>query len=336
MDQQYYGETKTGEKIYRITLENNNGMSVSLLNYGCIIQSIIVLDKHNQKTSVCLSYDNISDYENNDYYFGALIGRSSGRIGNGQFNIDSINYQLDCNNNGNNLHGGIFGFNTKVYDFTLDKNSVLFHRISSDGESGFPGNLDLSVRYSLHDNNSLEIDYKAVSDTPTLVNLTNHSYFNLNGAGSGEIGDHLLSINAQDFLEIDKNILSTGVISGVEGTPFDFRKPHLIGERINADNEQIQLANGYDHCFILDESDGLKSAAIAVSEKSGIKLEVLTTKPCIQFYSGNFIETKGKDVFRGGFCLETEYFPYSTARLPILKKGELYTHQTLFCFGCVN
>jgi len=336
MGEKYFGETKKGEKIYIIKLENNNGMEVSLLNYGCIVQSITVPDKNGQSTEVCLGYESLSEYENGDYYFGAFIGRNAGRIGGGRLNINGIDYQLERNNAGNNLHGGVDSFNTKVYDFTLGKNSVVFRRISPDDEAGFPGNLDLSICYTLNEDNALEIEYKAVSDADTLVNLTNHAYFNLSGAKSGEIAGHMLKINAAEYLEIDENVLSTGAISSVTGTPFDFLEANLIGERINEDNEQLRFGGGYDHCFVLEQAEGLRLAAAAASPENGISLEVLTTQPCVQFYSGNFIKNGGGFVKRGGFCLETEHFPYATDNKALLKKGKIYSHKTVYSFNCVN
>ena len=342
MNKEFFGRTKNNEEIYRITLENKNGMRVYLLSYGGIIQSISLPDNNGRAAELCLGYETLEEYENGNCFFGASIGRHANRIGGGSFQINGISYQLEKNNLGNNLHGGSGGFHSKVYEIGEKESGVIFSRTSPHLESGFPGNLQVKLSYTLGDDNGLEIAYHAICDADTIVNLTNHSYFNLSGAGSREITDHILQINADKYTEIDENGLATGIIADVENTPFDFRTPKLIGESVDSSFEQIKLGHGYDHNFILSGGDGLKTAASAHSSKSGISLEVLTTKPGMQFYSGNFMEScrgiGGAYNRRGGFCLETQYFPNGMAHenfpSPLLKAGEIYSHKTVYRFKC--
>lgn len=344
-----YGQTHNKKDITMFTLKNTNNMEVSIITYGGTITSIIVPDKNNNLDDVVLGYDNISSYEKGDKFFGATIGQCANRIKNAKFTINNIEYNLIKNDGENNLHGGIHGFNTVVWslDSIDSKNNILkLSYLSKDGEEGFPGNLKVTVTYSLSNDNALKIDYNAISDQDTLVNLTNHSYFNLNGHTADIIYDHKLLINSNKFTPTDINSIPTGEIKNVKNTPMDFSNFKLIGEHINADNEQIKFGSGYDHNWILNSNGNLNELACKViCEESGRTMDVYTTKPGVQFYSANFLDSsdigKNNTVYkkRCAFCLETQYIPDAINNpnfdSPILKANSEYNHTTIYKFDTI-
>lgn len=343
-----FGKTKDGQNVEAYTLTNNNGMMVRIITYGGTITEIWVPDKNGKFADVALGYDNIEGYENGKAFIGALIGRYANRIGKAKFSIDGVEYKLPANDNGNQLHGGIKGFDKVVWtaEPITNKNSISLKLTyySKDGEEGYPGNVHATVVYSLNDKNEIEMDYSATTDKTTVVNLTNHAYFNLAGAGSGDILSHKLMIDADKFTPVDATLIPTGELRNVEGTPMDFRKPAAIGSRINDDYDQLKLGKGYDHNWVLNKKGNeLKLAAEAYEPESGRVLDVITTQPGIQFYSGNFLN--GSEIGKGnipykhryGFCLETQHFPDSPNKpefpTVILKPGEKYSSKTIYKFS---
>ncbi|HHU89050.1 MAG TPA: galactose mutarotase [Spirochaetales bacterium] len=337
---EYYGITsQTNEVVDKYTLEMGE-YSLSVITWGGTITSLIVPDKKGKKGEVTLGYATLKEYEANIPYFGTLVGRYANRIKEGKFSIDGVKYQVPLNDNGlNALHGGSVGFNSKVWSAESEedeeKATLKLHLFSADGEMGFPGNLNVNVTYVLYKTGTLEIDYKATSDKTTPVNLTNHTYFNL--AGKGTILDHTLQLECDGYLPVDDNLIVTGEILGVEGTPFDFREAKAIGR-------DIEVAGGYDHCFVLTDKDGgLKEFAYVKEPVSGRTMRLYTTMPGVQLYSGNFLN--GNDVGRdgkpyhkhSGFCLETQHLP-DAVNFPhfpnsLLKPGETYNHKTVIVFN---
>ena len=318
-----FGKTKGGTEVFLYTLKNHNNVSVSITNYGGIITSIKVPDKNGNISDIVMGYDHVDGYIiNNSPYFGALIGRYGNRIAKGKFSLDGVQHKLATNNGANHLHGGEKGFDKIVWTANelhgKDTVGLELTYISKDGEEGYPGNLNVKVNYTLNNRNELRIDYTATTDKKTIVNLTSHAYFNLKGAGVNTILDHQLKINADRFTPIDSTLISIGKIIPVENSPFDFRNFTKIGKRINSKDEQIKFGLGYDHNFVLNgNTNQLKLAATVKEESTGRILEVFTTEPGIQFYSGNFLDgsIKGKNNivynYRSGFCLETQHFPDS-------------------------
>jgi aldose 1-epimerase len=328
--------------LYRLT--NANGMEALVTNYGATVVSLLVADRNGKKDDVVFGYDSIQGYYNGRAYFGCVAGRYANRIANGQFRLDGKTYDLAKNNGPNSLHGGIKGFDKVVWTAKQDDGGLTLTYTSKDGEEGYPGNLTVTVRYSLKNDNSLQIDYSAVTDKATLVNVTNHSYFNLEGQGQGNILDHELQFNADGFTPVDSTLIPTGEIRKVAGTPFDFTSPHKIGERINDTSDlQIKYGLGYDHNFVLNGETGkMKLAARVKAPISGRIMEVHTTEPGVQFYSGNFLNgsEKGKGSvygYRTGFCLETQHFPDSPNQpsfpSAVLKPGKEYRSTTIFKFS---
>lgn len=342
-----YQDTVNGKSTDLFILKNSKNMQVAITNYGGRVVSIIVPDKDGKMTDVALGYEKLSGYQKeNEPYFGAIIGRYGNRIGNAEFKLDGVTYKLAANNGTASLHGGPTGFHAQVWDAKQTNDYTLeLSYLSKDGEEGYPGNLNVKVIYTLTDDNALKIDYSATTDKSTVVNLTNHTYFNLNGEGKGDINDHVLKINASKFTPVDASLIPTGELKNVTGTPFDFTKPTAIGERVEAEDVQLKLGKGYDHNFVLtDGSANLKQAATVSGPKTGITMEVLTTEPGIQFYGGNFMEDKDKDgkdgkayPFRNGFCLETQHFPDSPNKpsfpTTTLKPGETYKTSTIYKFS---
>lgn len=335
-----FGTTDNGEKVSLFTIDNGNGCIAELLDYGCILRALIVPGRGDRPVDVTLGYDDIEGYQSHSgNYFGAVVGRYANRIGKSSFTLNGCEYKLAANNGENHLHGGLRGFNKYVWEATqLSLNSLSFSRISPDGEEGYPGNLRLQVTYTVEESNVLRIDYSAICDADTVVNLTNHSYFNLSGQGT--VLDHLLKINAESFTENDSGCLPTGKIIPVEGTPFDFRKPCPIGDGIKSDYPQIAMFNGYDHNFCL-EGSGLRSVAKLISPRSGIAMETLTTKPGLQLYTSCGLEEHtGKGGARygqySGVCLETQFYPNSMRcpnfLSPVLQAGKRYNHTTAYSF----
>ncbi|HLI93540.1 MAG TPA: aldose epimerase family protein [Puia sp.] len=321
--------------------------AAAITNYGARLVSLIVPDKNGAATDVVLGYDSIGKYIHQpDTYFGAIVGRYGNRIGKARFKLNGKEYRLYKNNGANTLHGGKKGFDAVVWTAErVDSSSVRLTYLSKDGEEGYPGNCKVTVTYSL-DSNGLRIDYAATTDKPTVLNLTNHSYFNLNGQGSGTINNHTLQINAANFTPVDSGLIPTGRIESVAGTPLDFRQPAAIGARVNdSANKQIRFGRGYDHNFVLDAAcaGGRAPAAIVTGDRSGIVLTVYTDQPGIQFYGGNFLTgtnplKAGKtDGYRTAFCLETQHFPDSPNEPSFpdteLKPGAEYHSTTRFVFS---
>lgn len=343
-----FGVTPDGQQVSLFTISNANGMEARVINLGGIIVSLTAPDREGNLEDVVLGFDSLDGYLAEHPYFGAIIGRYGNRIANGQFTVDGESYQLPVNNGPNSLHGGLRGFDKVVWDaepFENDRGQGLILTYTSpDGEEGYPGNLQVRVTYTLTDENELIFDYHAVTDKATPVNLTQHSYFNLAGDGSGSILDHEVMLNASRLTVADTTLIPTGELRSVEGTPFDFRQPHRIGERIAADDEQLRFAGGYDHNFVIDRAagDSLVLAARVYEPTSGRVMEVLTTEPGVQFYTGNFLDgtLTGKNgvVYdtRTGFCLETQHFPDSPNQpsFPntILRPGEEYRSTTVYRF----
>lgn len=335
-----FGKTADGRtvSIYRIT--NANGAYVDVLDYGCTLHSICVPDKDGNLVDVCLGYDTVEEYEANNGYLGAFIGRHANRIGKGKFTLNGIEYTLAVNNGPNHLHGGKKGYDSVVWTTSVASDRLLFSYTSPDGEEGYPGNLSLSVIYSFDDDNALTLCYDAICDSDTVVNFTNHCYFNLNGAGSGTATDLLLQVHADAFTENDADCLPTGNIIPVEGTPFDFRTPKTIGRDIEADDQNLKNGSGYDHNFVL-RGEGMRDVCVLSSEKTGIVCTTATTQPGLQIYTANFLtERKGKGGAtynsRDAICLETQHFPdavhHDNFPSAILKKDEEYHQETRYTF----
>ena len=342
-----FDTTINGNEVRLFTLKNKNNMEASLTNYGGRIVSLLMPDSSGKLVDVVVGFDRVSDYvTSTEPYFGATIGRYGNRIAKGSFVIDGKTYQSSINNAPNMLHGGKMGFQNVVWDAeqTNDQTLVLTY-LSKDMEEGFPGNLKVKVTYTLTDDNELKIDYEATTDKITVVNLTNHAFFNLNGEGSGNILNHTLEVNADKYIPVDTTLIPTGKILPVDGTPFDFRKMVAIGKRISEENEQLKNGLGYDHNFVLNRSNtnGLQAAATVTGDKSGITMQVFTTEPGLQFYSGNFMQSKNtfksgsKDDFRTAFCLETQHFPDSPNQpsfpSTLLKPGETYRSTSVYKFS---
>jgi aldose 1-epimerase len=344
-----FGTTTDGKAVDLYTLTNAGGMEVRAMAYGGIIVSLRVKDRDSSLGDVVLGHDTLEGYLKSSPYFGAIIGRYGNRIARGLFTLEGKTYSLATNNGPNALHGGIKGFDKVVWQaepFRNDKGvGVVFSYTSPDGEEGYPGTLRARVTYTLSDANTLSFEYHAVTDKATPVNLTQHTYFNLAGAGAGNILGHEVTVNASRFTPVDSTLIPTGEIRKVDGTPFDFRTPTAIGARIGADDEQIRFGGGYDHNFVLDRKDGetLVLAARVREPKSGRVMEVSTTEPGLQFYSGNFLDGtitgKGGHVYerRSGFCMETQHYPDSPNRpefpSTILRAGEEYRSRTVYAFS---
>jgi len=344
-----FGKTSGGEQIDIYTLSNKKGMEVSITNFGATVVTLKVPDRAGKATDIVLGYDTLDGYEKGTSYFGATVGRYGNRIAGGKFSIDGKTYTLPKNNGENTLHGGIVGFNKKVWKAreiaSKGGESLEMTYLSADGEEGFPGNLSTKVVFTLPaDRNELKIDYAATTDKDTVLNLTNHSYFNLAGEGNGDILDHVMTLHAKQFTPVDKGLIPTGELKNVAGTPMDFNNATAIGKRINESDEQLVFGKGYDHNWVLTRAGGseLSIAAEAYDPKSGRKLEVLTTEPGVQFYSGNFLDgAKGKGnkpyPQRAAFCLETQHFPDSPnhPNFPstLLKPNAVFHSLTVFRFS---
>ncbi len=344
MERRIFGKTPEGDVAHLFTLQNKNGLKAEITNYGGIIVSLFVPDKNGKVDDVVLGFDNMEGYIEKSPYFGAIIGRHGNRIEDACFELNGKKYSLLKNDGRNHLHGGAKGFDKVLWQVLEHNDSMmkLFYR-SVDGEEGYPGNLDVTVTYRLSDDNELSIDYQAVSDADTVVNLTNHTYFNLAGHDAGDIFGHHLKINADKFTVNNQECLPTGEIRDVSGTPLDFRDGRKMGEGICSDDEQIVFFGGYDHNFVLNKSENDLALVAELSEPvSGRTMKVYTTKPGVQLYTGNNIngEIIGKGGVRydkhSGLCLETQYFPnamkHSHFPTPVLKSGEEYRHTTIYQF----
>ena len=346
-----FGKMKDGQPVGLYTLTNTGGMEVAITNYGGVVVSIKAPDRSGKFADVVLGFDTFDAYLNNTPFFGALVGRYGNRIAKARFTLDGHEYHLAANDNGNTLHGGLKGFDKRLWNAkdvsTKEVPALELTYLSKDGEEGFPGNLSVTVTYSLTPKNELKIDYAATTDKDTVLNLTNHSYFNLAGQGEGDILSHLMMINGDRFTPVDATLIPTGELKSVAGTPLDFRKPTAIGARIDADDQQIKFGRGYDHNFVLNRKGGELILAARVTEpSSGRVLEVLTTQPGLQFYTGNFLDgtIHGKvgKVYprRSAFCMETQRFPDSPnqPRFPttVLKPGKHFQSTTVFRFSTVK
>jgi aldose 1-epimerase len=348
VDRRAFGKTSNGEAVDLYTLSNANGVEVKITNYGGTVVSLSVPDRNGSSADVVLGHDGVAGYEKSSPYFGAIVGRYGNRIANGRFTLDGAQYTLAQNNGKNHLHGGLRGFDKVVWQASEredpDGSAIELRYRSKDGEEGYPGNVDAAVTYTLTEKNELRIDYAATADKPTVVNLTNHSYFNLAGHGEGDILGHELMIDADRFTPVDEGLIPTGELQPVEGTPFDFRTPTPIGARINDKDQQLAFGKGYDHNYVLNGTAGSLRLVVRVTEpKSGRVLEVLTTEPGLQFYSGNFLDgtihgKNGKAYgHRSGFCLETQHFPDSPNKpkfpTTVLRPGEKYQTTTVYRFS---
>lgn len=347
INKDFFGKTKDGIAVDRYSLSNSAGMRVQIITYGGIITTMEVPDRNGIFQDVVLGYDKLSDYEESSPYFGALIGRFGNRIAEGKFRLEGKEYTLAQNDGENHLHGGTKGFDKVVWrafeQIQKDEVSLKLIYLSKDMEEGYPGNLSVEVLYTLTQDNTLKINYKAVTDQTTILNLTQHSYFNLSGTNS--ILDHELMLNADAYLPVDETLIPTGEIVNVAKTPFDFTKPKKIGREINDEDLQLKRGLGYDHCWVLNEPNiGLRLAAVLSDPKSGRQMEVFTDQPGIQFYSGNFLDgtnpKKNSDEYypyRSGLCLETQHYPNAPneASFPtvVLNPQEVFTSQTQFKFS---
>ncbi|NRF37803.1 aldose epimerase family protein [Pedobacter foliorum] len=339
-------DQKKDQQMNLYTLRNKNGSSVTITDYGARIVSLTVPDKDNKLTDVVLGYANLKSYKKQgEPFFGAIIGRYGNRIGKGKFSLDEEVYQLQLNDGKNTLHGGLDGFHAKTWRVKQqDSSRIDFFYTAADGEGGYPGKLDVQVTYTFSEDNALKIHYLATSDKNTVVNLTNHAYFNLNGEGNPSILDHQLAIQADAYTPVDSTLIPTGAITLVKGTPFDFTKAKMIGKDIDENNQQLGFGKGYDHNFVLNRHTLEQPVARVSSPLTGIRMEVFTTEPGLQFYSGNFLTGKDKDgkggvsyPFRSAFCLETQHFPDSPNKenfpSTVLKPGAEYQSTTIYKFS---
>jgi aldose 1-epimerase len=334
-----FGTMEDGREVYVYTLSNSAGMEVDIINYGAIVTSIRVPDREGNRENVVLGFDNLQQYLGPHPFFGAIVGRYANRIAEGRFTIDGRTYQLTLNDGNNHLHGGGEGFYTKFWDAELiNGNTLQLSYVSSDGEEGYPGTLEVSMTYTLTEQNELIIGYEAVTDKATPVNLTSHGYFNLSGDLSGDILGHVLMLDADYYTPVNDQLIPTGEIAPVRGTAFDFTTPYPIGSRIH------QIPGGYDHNYVLNPSqESMRFAGVLIHPESGRKMEIYTTKPGIQFYSGNFLDGSlhGFDGVAynqyAGLCLETQYYPDSPNQpnfpSSILMPGETYRSKTIYKFS---
>ena len=345
--QRTFGTLPSGEKVQIYHLENKSGAFAEVLQFGAILVKLCVPDRDGRLTDVVLGYDDLAGYEVNGCFFGATIGRSGDRIAQSRFTLDGKEIVLTPNEGANNLHSGPDGFEKKMWtasEISEDKNAVTFSRISPDGENGVPGEFNVSVTYEMPEKNELRIVYGGVCDQTTIANMTNHSYFNLAGEGSGSAMDQYVTIHAEQYTPVGEGSIPLGENAAVEGTPMDFRKAHKIGDEIEADFEQLRITGGYDHNYVTDgyNKASIREIAEAWSEKTGIQMNVLTDCPCVQFYAANFVDQEhGKNghVYnkREAFCLETQVEPNAVNvenfHSPILEAGERYYSETIYRFS---
>lgn len=333
-----FGTLRTGEKIVKYTLKNSSGMCVGILNYACAVQSIVVPDKNGTPVDTVLGYDTAEGYEDDDCFLGLFVGRYANRIKGAAFELNGKTYTLPKNDGNNHLHGT---FAHRTYPAEVQGDTVVFHGVSEDGEEGFPGKLTFDVSYRLTEQNELVIRYLAATDSDTVVNFTNHSYFNLNGQDGSTVLEHTLQLCADTFTEGNAETIPTGNILPVDGTPMDFRKAKKLGAELHTDYEQTKLCKGYDHNFILDCDGSVKEIAVLQSAQTGIRMVCATNQPGVQIYSGNFLDgVRGKNGVaypdHGGVCLETQHYPCSPnfPQFPttVLKPGETYDYTTVYQF----
>ena len=343
-----FGTTKDSIPVNKYILKNEKGMEISIITYGGIITSWTAPDKNGDYKDIVLGFNNVQGYENGSPYFGALIGRYGNRIANAKFSLDGTEYKLAANDGQNHLHGGVKGFDKVVWkaaEETTDSTaSIVLTYLSKDMEEGYPGNLETKVTYTLDNNDELHVLYEATTDKKTVVNLTQHTYFNLSGDFSKSILDTEVSLNADAYLPVDATLIPTGELRPVEGTPFDFRQPKPIAKDIEVENEQLKRGGGYDHCWVLNnQNEGVRLAATAHDPQTGRLLEVYSDEPGIQLYTGNFLDGTlpskqgGTYGHRTGFCLETQHYPDSPNQeaFPsvVLNPGDNYVSKTSFKFS---
>ena len=337
-----FGKTKDGRTVTAFELSNQNKMSVRILNLGGIIQSVCVPDRDGNIIDVALGYENVESYENGSCYYGAVVGRYANRIGGGRFVLDGKEYLLETNEEGHHIHGV---FPKRIFDSKIDGEDLILSYFSPDMEEGYPANFSVDIRYHLTEDNALEINYSATADAPTIVNLTNHSYFNLNGQDGSTVLDHRLWLNCIAYTQYTETFAQTGKLIPVDNTPMDFRKERVIRESINDEYPELRVCTGYDHNMVLDGKEGeLKPIGTLKSDKSGICLEAFTTEPAIQLYTANFIHfdpvEHGKNGVRyprqGALCFEAQHYPDSLnhPHFPntVLRPGEVYTQKTVYKF----
>tara|TARA_B100000427_G_scaffold325922_1_gene333660 strand:- start:461 stop:1621 length:1161 start_codon:yes stop_codon:yes gene_type:complete len=343
----FYGKTKDNKKVDLYSFKTENGMQVDIINYGGIITSLKVPDKNSNIEDIVLGYNKLEDYINENPYFGSIIGRYGNRIAKGKFNLNGNQYTLATNNDENHLHGGNIGFDKVIWEaetkINSNSSSLILKYLSRDMEEGYPGNLYTTVTYKITNDNSVEIKYEAQTDKTTVINLTQHSYFNLSGDFNQSILNHKVKINANQFLPVNKSLIPTGNKLNVSMTPFDFRNYKEIKKDINADDLQLNYGNGYDHCWVLnDYKNGYRLVASAFHEESGRLMEVYSDQPGLQFYTGNFLDgslpqkEEGFYNFRSGFCMETQHFPNSPNQPDFpsvtLNPNEKYNSKTTYKF----
>lgn len=346
--EEIFGTMPDGKPVKIFTLANKNGLKARLIEYGAILVSMETPDKSGKLADITLGYDTLDGWLTNTSYFGSSVGRFGNRIKDGKFSLDGKDYKLATNNDPGgipcHLHGGLKGFDKVLWSGkATGENGVEFSYTAKDGEEGYPGNLSVKVTYSLNEKNELKWEAKATTDAPTILNIVHHSYWNLSGVPSASINDHLMMLNADRFLATDIGLIPTGKVPPVSGTPMDFRKPMVIGERVDADFEALKFGGGYDHAWVLEKSTGVRLAARVKDPKSGRVMEVSTNQPAIQFYGGNFLDgtAKGKGgvayAKRTGFCLETEGFPdapnHPDFPSAVLRPGETYIHTMIHKFS---
>lgn len=348
MEKMDFGSLPDGQQVEKYILRNSAGMEVDIITYGGIITSLKVPDNENKVRDVVLGYDTLADYLKSSPYFGAIIGRYGNRIAKGKFTLDGQEFKLEQNDGENHLHGGLIGFDKVIWSAKEEKTdssvSLVLNYVSKDLEEGYPGNLSTTVTYTLTNENSLAVNYEATTDKQTVVNFTQHSYFNLSGDFSKTILDQVISINADKFIPVNATLIPTGELRDVVHTPFDFRKQKPIGRDIGKDDEQLKKGLGFDHCWVLnDQDEGIRLAATAYHPLNGLYLEVFTDEPGIQLYTGNFLDGTlpakggGNYGYRSGFCLETQHFPDSPNQpnfpTVVLNPGEKYNSNTIFKFS---
>ncbi|HVO72673.1 MAG TPA: aldose epimerase family protein [Ignavibacteriaceae bacterium] len=348
IEKRLFGTLPDGREVYAYTLKNSSGMKAEIIQFGAIVRTLSVPDRNGKFSDIVLGYDDLKSYENQNAYFGSIVGRYGNRIAKGKFTLDGKDYQLTVNSPPNHLHGGVAGFSKVLWNAQPVDNpenpALKLTYVSKDGEEGYPGTVTITVTYTLTKDNELRIDYKGTTDKTTIFNPTHHSYFNLTGDPTNTILDHELMINADTFTPVDANLIPTGELKKVEGNPFDFRKPEKIGARINEKDEQLRFGRGYDHNWVLNGyNKSVRLSATVYDPKSGRYMEVLTDQPGLQFYSGNFLDgsAKGKNGIsyghRTGLCLEAQVFPDSPNKKnfpsAVLKPGETYHQTTIYKFS---
>jgi len=350
IEKQPFGTTADGKQVFLYTLKNASGMQVKITNFGGRITTVEVPDRNKKFDDVVLGFNNVQGYTTGaaaGAYFGAIIGRYANRLAHGTFTLDGHTYHIPTNEGANTLHGGTVGFDKKIWDVketsAHGEPALELHYLSPDGQEGFPGNLNVTVRYSLDNKNGLHLDYTATTDKDTVLNLTNHSYFNLEGAGSQTILNERIRIDADHYTPVNSTLIPTGAIERVAGTPLDFRKSTVIGSRIDDNNQQLKLAKGYDFNFVLNHPGDLSAIAVKVEDpKSGRVMEVFTTQPGVQFYTGNFLNGAvhgigGAYDHRSALCLETQHFPDSPNQpnfpSTVLHAGQTFRSTTIYRFS---